>query len=91
MPFVIWRAIDCPKNSQEEFNVDQYRYQCLMLSRKPNIYFPSPSCLHRYPNSQQYNIVVNALLQAYPFLDEDGNGFVSIVGFSHIINDKKVI
>ncbi|XP_010172581.2 sterile alpha motif domain-containing protein 3-like, partial [Antrostomus carolinensis] len=29
-----------------------------------------------YPNSQQYNIVVNALLQAYPFLDEDGNGFV---------------
>ncbi|XP_059698106.1 sterile alpha motif domain-containing protein 3 isoform X2 [Haemorhous mexicanus] len=28
-----------------------------------------------YPNSQQYNIVVNALLQAYPFLDEDGNGF----------------
>ncbi|NXS21999.1 SAMD3 protein, partial [Mystacornis crossleyi] len=30
-----------------------------------------------YPNSQQYNIVVNALLQAYPFLDEDGNGFVN--------------
>ncbi|NWU88687.1 SAMD3 protein, partial [Upupa epops] len=29
-----------------------------------------------YPNSQQYNIVVNALLQAYPFLDEDGNGFL---------------
>ncbi|XP_039563170.1 sterile alpha motif domain-containing protein 3 isoform X2 [Passer montanus] len=29
-----------------------------------------------YPNSQQYNIVVNALLQAYPFLDEDGNGFM---------------
>ncbi|KAJ7407898.1 sterile alpha motif domain-containing protein 3 isoform X2 [Willisornis vidua] len=28
-----------------------------------------------YPNSQQYNIVVSALLQAYPFLDEDGNGF----------------
>ncbi|GAB0186683.1 sterile alpha motif domain-containing protein 3 [Grus japonensis] len=30
----------------------------------------------KYPNSQQYNIVVNALLQAYPFLDEDGNGFL---------------
>ncbi|NWR49443.1 SAMD3 protein, partial [Regulus satrapa] len=29
-----------------------------------------------YPNTQQYNIVVNALLQAYPFLDEDGNGFL---------------
>ncbi|XP_052640273.1 sterile alpha motif domain-containing protein 3 isoform X2 [Harpia harpyja] len=29
-----------------------------------------------YPNSQQYNIVVNALLQAYPFLDENGNGFL---------------
>ncbi|NXX86305.1 SAMD3 protein, partial [Urocolius indicus] len=29
-----------------------------------------------YPNSQQYNIVINALLQAYPFLDEDGNGFL---------------
>ncbi|XP_064304693.1 sterile alpha motif domain-containing protein 3 [Phalacrocorax carbo] len=29
-----------------------------------------------YPNSQQYNIVVSALLQAYPFLDEDGNGFL---------------
>ncbi|NXF33994.1 SAMD3 protein, partial [Nyctibius bracteatus] len=29
-----------------------------------------------YPNSQQYNIVVNALLRAYPFLDEDGNGFL---------------
>ncbi|NXC17291.1 SAMD3 protein, partial [Corythaeola cristata] len=29
-----------------------------------------------YPNCQQYNIVVNALLQAYPFLDEDGNGFL---------------
>ncbi|NXC48470.1 SAMD3 protein, partial [Penelope pileata] len=29
-----------------------------------------------YPNSQQYNIVVGALLQAYPFLDEEGNGFV---------------
>ncbi|XP_009561193.1 sterile alpha motif domain-containing protein 3 isoform X1 [Cuculus canorus] len=29
-----------------------------------------------YPNSQQYNIVVNALLQAYPFLNEDGNGFL---------------
>ncbi|XP_062495700.1 sterile alpha motif domain-containing protein 3 isoform X2 [Pezoporus occidentalis] len=29
-----------------------------------------------YPTSQQYNIVVNALLQAYPFLDEDGNGFL---------------
>ncbi|NXA47076.1 SAMD3 protein, partial [Nothocercus julius] len=29
-----------------------------------------------YPNSQQYNIVVNALLQAYPFLDEGGNGFL---------------
>ncbi|KAM6126883.1 LOW QUALITY PROTEIN: sterile alpha motif domain-containing protein 3 [Pterocles gutturalis] len=28
-----------------------------------------------YPNSQQYNIVISALLQAYPFLDEDGNGF----------------
>ncbi|XP_073193391.1 sterile alpha motif domain-containing protein 3 isoform X2 [Lepidochelys kempii] len=32
-----------------------------------------------YPNSQQYNVVVNALLQAYPFLDEDGNGFEEIV------------
>uniref|UniRef100_A0A8C9UGN2 Sterile alpha motif domain containing 3 n=1 Tax=Serinus canaria TaxID=9135 RepID=A0A8C9UGN2_SERCA len=29
-----------------------------------------------YPNTQQYNIVTNALLQAYPFLDEDGNGFL---------------
>ncbi|XP_008942569.1 PREDICTED: sterile alpha motif domain-containing protein 3 [Merops nubicus] len=29
-----------------------------------------------YPNSQQYNVVVSALLQAYPFLDEDGNGFL---------------
>ncbi|XP_068026701.1 LOW QUALITY PROTEIN: sterile alpha motif domain-containing protein 3 [Melanerpes formicivorus] len=29
-----------------------------------------------YPNSQQYNLVVSALLQAYPFLDEDGNGFL---------------
>ncbi|KAM9297890.1 sterile alpha motif domain-containing protein 3 [Morus bassanus] len=29
-----------------------------------------------YPNSQQYNIVVSTLLQAYPFLDEDGNGFL---------------
>ncbi|XP_050828632.1 sterile alpha motif domain-containing protein 3 [Serinus canaria] len=29
-----------------------------------------------YPNTQQYNIVINALLQAYPFLDEDGNGFL---------------
>uniref|UniRef100_A0A8B9Q7U8 Sterile alpha motif domain containing 3 n=1 Tax=Apteryx owenii TaxID=8824 RepID=A0A8B9Q7U8_APTOW len=29
-----------------------------------------------YPNGQQYNIVVSALLQAYPFLDEDGNGFL---------------
>uniref|UniRef100_A0A8B9MGS0 Sterile alpha motif domain containing 3 n=1 Tax=Accipiter nisus TaxID=211598 RepID=A0A8B9MGS0_9AVES len=29
-----------------------------------------------YPNSQQYNVVVNALLQAYPFLDENGNGFL---------------
>ncbi|NXP49616.1 SAMD3 protein, partial [Heliornis fulica] len=29
-----------------------------------------------YPNSEQYNIVVNALLQAYPFLDDDGNGFL---------------
>ncbi|XP_063246064.1 sterile alpha motif domain-containing protein 3 [Prinia subflava] len=29
-----------------------------------------------YPNSHQYNIVVSALLQAYPFLDEDGNGFL---------------
>ncbi|XP_051469786.1 sterile alpha motif domain-containing protein 3 [Apus apus] len=29
-----------------------------------------------YPNCQQYNFVVSALLQAYPFLDEDGNGFL---------------
>uniref|UniRef100_A0A8C2QVV9 SAM domain-containing protein n=1 Tax=Capra hircus TaxID=9925 RepID=A0A8C2QVV9_CAPHI len=28
-----------------------------------------------YPTTQQYNDVVNALLQAYPFLDEDGCGF----------------
>ncbi|XP_039770870.1 sterile alpha motif domain-containing protein 3 [Ornithorhynchus anatinus] len=28
-----------------------------------------------YPTTQQYNDVVNALLQAYPFLDEEGNGF----------------
>ncbi|XP_061482304.1 sterile alpha motif domain-containing protein 3 isoform X2 [Rhineura floridana] len=28
-----------------------------------------------YPTTQQYNDVVNALLQAYPFLDEDGSGF----------------
>ncbi|ELW69411.1 Sterile alpha motif domain-containing protein 3 [Tupaia chinensis] len=30
-----------------------------------------------YPTTQQYNDVVNALLQAYPFLDEDGCGFFS--------------
>ncbi|TKC51799.1 hypothetical protein EI555_017674, partial [Monodon monoceros] len=30
----------------------------------------------RYPTTQQYNDVVNALLQAHPFLDEDGCGFV---------------
>ncbi|XP_033091382.1 sterile alpha motif domain-containing protein 3 isoform X4 [Trachypithecus francoisi] len=30
---------------------------------------------HRYPSTQQYNDVVNALLQAHPFLDEDGCGF----------------
>ncbi|KAL4839116.1 hypothetical protein H8958_011674 [Nasalis larvatus] len=30
-----------------------------------------------YPSTQQYNDVVNALLQAHPFLDEDGCGFVS--------------
>ncbi|XP_031523308.1 sterile alpha motif domain-containing protein 3 isoform X3 [Papio anubis] len=29
----------------------------------------------RYPSTQQYNDVVNALLQAHPFLDEDGCGF----------------
>ncbi|XP_052606597.1 sterile alpha motif domain-containing protein 3 isoform X2 [Peromyscus californicus insignis] len=29
----------------------------------------------RYPTTQQYNDVVNALLQAHPFLDEDGCGF----------------
>ncbi|OXB64490.1 hypothetical protein ASZ78_015974, partial [Callipepla squamata] len=29
-----------------------------------------------YPNSQQYNVVVGALMQAYPFLNEDGNGFL---------------
>ncbi|XP_049756615.1 sterile alpha motif domain-containing protein 3 isoform X6 [Elephas maximus indicus] len=29
----------------------------------------------RYPSTQQYNNVVNALLQAHPFLDEDGCGF----------------
>ncbi|KAM6180809.1 sterile alpha motif domain-containing protein 3 isoform 1-T1 [Erethizon dorsatum] len=28
-----------------------------------------------YPTTQQYNDVVNALLQAHPFLDEDGRGF----------------
>ncbi|XP_074043672.1 sterile alpha motif domain-containing protein 3 isoform X1 [Macrotis lagotis] len=28
-----------------------------------------------YPTTQQYNDVVNALLQAYPFLDENGSGF----------------
>ncbi|XP_054827795.1 sterile alpha motif domain-containing protein 3 [Eublepharis macularius] len=28
-----------------------------------------------YPTTQQYNDVVNALLQTYPFLDEDGCGF----------------
>uniref|UniRef100_A0A2K5XDD3 Sterile alpha motif domain containing 3 n=1 Tax=Mandrillus leucophaeus TaxID=9568 RepID=A0A2K5XDD3_MANLE len=28
-----------------------------------------------YPSTQQYNDVVNALLQAHPFLDEDGCGF----------------
>ncbi|XP_049756589.1 sterile alpha motif domain-containing protein 3 isoform X3 [Elephas maximus indicus] len=28
-----------------------------------------------YPSTQQYNNVVNALLQAHPFLDEDGCGF----------------
>lgn len=33
--------------------------------------------LIRYPSTQQYNDVVNALLQAHPFLDEDGCGFVS--------------
>uniref|UniRef100_A0A2K6FFA0 Sterile alpha motif domain containing 3 n=1 Tax=Propithecus coquereli TaxID=379532 RepID=A0A2K6FFA0_PROCO len=30
-----------------------------------------------YPTTQQYNDVVNALLRAHPFLDEDGCGFVS--------------
>ncbi|XP_008516312.1 sterile alpha motif domain-containing protein 3 isoform X1 [Equus przewalskii] len=30
-----------------------------------------------YPTSQQYNDVVNALLQAHPFLDEDGCGFAA--------------
>ncbi|KAM5228779.1 sterile alpha motif domain-containing protein 3 [Ctenodactylus gundi] len=29
-----------------------------------------------YPTTQQYNDVVNALLQAHPFLDEDGCGFL---------------
>uniref|UniRef100_A0A8C6RQS6 Sterile alpha motif domain containing 3 n=2 Tax=Nannospalax galili TaxID=1026970 RepID=A0A8C6RQS6_NANGA len=29
-----------------------------------------------YPSTQQYNDVVNALLQAHPFLDEDGCGFL---------------
>ena len=33
--------------------------------------------VNRYPTTQQYNDVVNALLQAHPFLDEDGCGFVS--------------
>ncbi|KAB1275715.1 Sterile alpha motif domain-containing protein 3 [Camelus dromedarius] len=28
-----------------------------------------------YPTTQQYNDVVSALLQAHPFLDEDGGGF----------------
>ncbi|XP_075410054.1 sterile alpha motif domain-containing protein 3 [Tenrec ecaudatus] len=28
-----------------------------------------------YPSTQQYNDVVNTLLQAHPFLDEDGSGF----------------
>lgn len=28
-----------------------------------------------YPTTQQYNDVVNALLQAHPFLDENGCGF----------------
>ncbi|XP_007945576.1 sterile alpha motif domain-containing protein 3 [Orycteropus afer afer] len=28
-----------------------------------------------YPSTQQYNNVVNALLQAHPYLDEDGCGF----------------
>ncbi|XP_055982297.1 sterile alpha motif domain-containing protein 3 [Sorex fumeus] len=28
-----------------------------------------------YPTTQQYNDVINALLQTYPFLDEDGCGF----------------
>ncbi|XP_076408686.1 sterile alpha motif domain-containing protein 3 [Peromyscus maniculatus bairdii] len=28
-----------------------------------------------YPTTQQYNDVINALLQAHPFLDEDGCGF----------------
>lgn len=36
-----------------------------------------PVMLNRYPTTQQYNDVVNALLQAHPFLDEDGCGFVS--------------
>ena len=36
-----------------------------------------PVTLNRYPTTQQYNDVVNALLQAHPFLDEDGCGFVS--------------
>ncbi|KAM9382176.1 LOW QUALITY PROTEIN: sterile alpha motif domain-containing protein 3 [Phaethornis superciliosus] len=29
-----------------------------------------------YPNSQQYNTAVSTLLQAYPFLNEDGNSFL---------------
>ncbi|KAB0360262.1 hypothetical protein FD754_004418 [Muntiacus muntjak] len=32
-----------------------------------------------YPTTQQYNDVVNALLQAHPFLDEDGCGFEEAV------------
>ena len=36
--------------------------------------------VNRYPTTQQYNDVVNALLQAHPFLDEDGCGFVRDYG-----------
>ncbi|RMC13002.1 hypothetical protein DUI87_10531 [Hirundo rustica rustica] len=54
--------------------VEQNKYQCSAENEKGII--DHRVLKQKYPNSQQYNIVVNALLQAYPFLDEDGNGFL---------------
>ena len=44
-----------------------------------------PVMLNRYPTTQQYNDVVNALLQAHPFLDEDGCGFAELLYYNKAI------